>query len=51
MRCAICGKRVRTITRMNAEKAVVTPIQHKNPQGVRCNGWLTPALEEPESNR
>lgn len=42
-RCAICQRRVRTVIRMNSEKAVQTPVRHKRPDGERCNGWLTEA--------
>jgi len=48
-RCAVCGARVRTIGRVNSEKAAITPVRHKTPAGERCNGWLTPAIEETEA--
>lgn len=44
LHCAVCCARVRTMTRMNAEKAAVTPVRHKRGDGTWCNGWLTPAL-------
>lgn len=49
MRCAICHRSVRTIVRMNDERAVETPIRHKNLAGEKCTGWLT-AAEGEEGN-
>jgi predicted nucleic acid-binding Zn ribbon protein len=44
--CAVCGRRVRVMTRMNDERAAVTPVRHQTPAGDRCTGWLTAAIEE-----